>query len=61
MADETEQTGRVAPNPYSRGDAGRMGLQAFRNASPRQRRFIVLMIGAVLLLPFVGAALSAIL
>jgi hypothetical protein len=38
-----------------------MGLRAFRNASPRQRRFIVLMIGAVLLLPFVGAALSAIL
>jgi hypothetical protein len=37
-----------------------MGLQAFRNASPRQRRLILLMIGAVLLLPVVGAAVSAI-
>lgn len=35
-------------------------MQAFRNASPRQRRVILLMIGAVLLVPFVGAAISAI-
>lgn len=54
------QDGLVAPNPYSSGDAGRMGLRAFRNASSRQRRLVLAMIGGVLLVPFVGAALSAI-
>lgn len=51
----------VPDSPYSRGEAGRLGVQAFQRATPRHRRLICLMVLAVLVVPFVGAAISALL